>query len=158
LFTVDVTCTLPGACAGVAAVHSVVHRHFTDVAAAVPNLTVVPVVPAANPVPLMITGVPPPLVPLVGSIAVIVGLNANLSLLDAFDVPPAVVTRTSTLVTGSSAVTAVIELGEFTTKLAALVVPKRTSLVPPNPQPTIVTAVPPPVGPLVEVTAFTTGT
>ena len=67
---VTTTLTAPAACAAVVAVIDVPFTTTTPVAAVPPNLTVAPV---RKPVPVMVTGVPPAVVPEVGVIAVTVG-------------------------------------------------------------------------------------
>ena len=67
---VTVTSTAPAADTGETAVIDVAEVKVTLVAAVDPNLTVSP---EANPVPVMVTDVPPAVVPLVGLTAVTVG-------------------------------------------------------------------------------------
>jgi hypothetical protein len=70
------------------------------------------------------------------------------------DVPPTVVTVTSTVPTPAGAV-AVIEVDELTVIVAG-VPPKLTAVAPPRSVPVIVTVVPPPRGPVfgeIDVTA-----
>ena len=62
--------TAPAAWAGVVAVMEVALTTFTPVAAVPPKLTVAP---AKNPVPVMVTAVPPEAEPVVGETAVTVG-------------------------------------------------------------------------------------
>jgi hypothetical protein len=58
LLTVAVTSTLPAlAAAGERSVHSIVELQLTELAAALPNLKVVPL--SANPLPVTVTGSPP---------------------------------------------------------------------------------------------------
>ena len=64
------TDTAPAACAGVLAVMLVALTTVTPVAAVPPRLTVAPV---KKPVPVMVTAVPPLVVPVAGDIAVTVG-------------------------------------------------------------------------------------
>ena len=64
------TVTVPAACAGVVAVIEVLLTTFTFVAAVPPRVTVAP---ARNPVPLMVTAVPPAAVPVLGAIDATVG-------------------------------------------------------------------------------------
>jgi hypothetical protein len=69
----------------------------TPVPAVAPNLTVAALV---NPVPVIVTDVPPNLVPLVGEMLVTVGATpvyVNRSLAEVALVPPVVVTVTSTV-------------------------------------------------------------
>ena len=67
---VTTTLTAPAACAAVVAVIEVLLATVTPVAAVPPRLTVAPV---RNPVPVIVTGVPPAVVPEVGAIALTVG-------------------------------------------------------------------------------------
>ena len=67
---VTTTLTAPAACAAVVAVIDVLFTTVTPVAAVPPRLTVAP---AKNPVPVIVTGVPPAVVPDVGVIPVTVG-------------------------------------------------------------------------------------
>ena len=67
---VTTTFTAPAACAAVVAVIEVLLTTVTPVAAVPPRLTVAPV---KKPVPVMVTAVPPAVVPEVGVIAVTVG-------------------------------------------------------------------------------------
>ena len=67
---VTTTLTAPAACAAVVAVIDVLLTTFTPVAAAPPRLTAAP---ARKPVPVMVTGVPPDTVPVLGEIEVTVG-------------------------------------------------------------------------------------
>ena len=73
------------------------------------------------------------------------------------DVPPALVTVTSTLPAASAGAVAVIEVAELTVTLEAAVEPNLTVLPAANPVPVIVTEVPPAVGPNVGLTAATVG-
>ena len=67
---VATTLTAPAAWAGVVAVIDVLFTRVTPVAAVPPKLTVTPV---RKPVPLMVTVVPPPVVPELGVVKVTVG-------------------------------------------------------------------------------------
>ena len=67
---VTTTLTAPAACAGVVAVIDVLLTTVTPVAAVPPRLTVAPV---RKPVPVIVTGVPPAVVPMLGEIDVTVG-------------------------------------------------------------------------------------
>jgi hypothetical protein len=73
------------------------------------------------------------------------------------DVPPVVVTVTSTLPALPDGDVAVIWVSESTLKLVAAVPPKATADVPVKWLPVIVTDVPPPVGPEIGATAVTVG-
>ena len=65
-----ITATAPAACGGVFAVMLVAFTTVTPVAAVPPRLTVAPV---RKPVPVMVTAVPPLVVPEVGDIAMTAG-------------------------------------------------------------------------------------
>ena len=80
-----------------------------------------------------------------------------LSALLVAEVPPALVTVTSTVPAASAGATAVIELAELTVTLVAATLPKLTVLPATNPVPVIATEVPPVVVPLVGLTAVTVG-
>ena len=67
---VTTTFTAPAACAGVVAVIDVALTTTTPVAGVPPRLTVAP---ATKPVPVIVTGVPPAVGPLVGAIVLTVG-------------------------------------------------------------------------------------
>jgi hypothetical protein len=69
-FTVTATVTAPAACAGVVAVMVVLLLTTTFVAAVPPNVTVAPVTKF---VPVIVTAVPPAVVPLFGLTLVTVG-------------------------------------------------------------------------------------
>ena len=70
----------------------------------------------------------------------------NWSAAEVAEVPPGVVTVTSTVPAPAGEV-AVIEVAELTVKLVALVAPNLTAVAPVKPVPVIVTDVPPAVGP-----------
>ena len=70
---VTTTLTAPAACAGLVAVIDVEFTTVTPVAAVPPRLTVAP---ARKPVPVIVIGVPPVVVPDVGEIELIVGAGA----------------------------------------------------------------------------------
>jgi hypothetical protein len=80
----------------------------------------------------------------------------NWSAADVADVPPAVVTVTSTVPVPAGEV-AVIEVAELTVKLVALVAPNFTAVAPVNEVPVIVTDVPPVAGPEVGEIDVTVG-
>ena len=73
------------------------------------------------------------------------------------DVPPTLVTVTSTLPAACAGAVAVIDVAELTVTLVAATPPKLTVSPAVNPVPVIVTDVPPAVGPLVGLTAVTVG-
>ena len=64
---------VPAVPEGEVTVQVVALEQLTEVAALAPNLAVVTVVPATNPVPLTVTPVPPPSGPMAGDTAVTVG-------------------------------------------------------------------------------------
>ena len=66
------TSTSPAACAGVSAVAWVVDTMVTPVASTPPNRTCIP---ARNCVPASVTGVPPPVGPVVGATVASVGAS-----------------------------------------------------------------------------------
>jgi hypothetical protein len=70
--------------------------------------------------------------------------------------PPAVVTVICAVPVPAGEV-AVIEVAEFTVKLAAAVAPNRTAVAPVKLVPVMVIVVPPAVGPLVGLTPVTVG-
>jgi hypothetical protein len=80
----------------------------------------------------------------------------NWSAADVADVPPAVVTVTSTVPVPAGDV-AVIEVAELTVKLVALVAPNLTAVAPVNTVPVMVTEVPPAAGPEVGEIDVTVG-
>jgi hypothetical protein len=80
----------------------------------------------------------------------------NLSAAEAGDVPPTVVTVTSTVPAPAGDV-AVIDVAEFTVKLVALLVPNFTAVAPVNPVPVIATDVLPTAGPEVGEIEVTDG-
>jgi hypothetical protein len=74
----------------------------------------------------------------------------------AAEVPPAVLTVTSTVPVPAGEV-AVIDVLELTAKFVALTEPKLTAVAPVKLAPEMVTEVPPPPGPLLGVTELTLG-
>ena len=80
----------------------------------------------------------------------------NWSAAEVADVPPAVVTLTSTVPVPAGEV-AVIEVAELKVKLVAAVAPNVTAVAPVKLVPVIVTLVPPEVDPLLGETEETTG-
>jgi len=78
-----------------------------------------------------------------------------LSALLVAEVPPALVTVTSTVPAASAGATAVIELAELTVTLVAAVDPNFTVLPAANPVPVMVTDVPPAVVPPAGLTELT---
>jgi hypothetical protein len=97
----------------------------------------------SRPVPVMVTAVPPLIVPLVGVYDVIVGAGtANVNCVEAVAVPPPVVTLTLTEPAASAGVVTVIDEAVSAVTVPA-VVPKSTAVAPDRFVPVIVTAVPP---------------
>ena len=74
---VTITFTAPAACAGVVAVIVVLFTTVTPVAGVPPTLTVAP---AKNPVPVIVTAVPPAAVPEFGAMEATVGEGVELEL------------------------------------------------------------------------------
>src|SRR5450759_249006 len=128
-----------------------------------PNMTAVAV---SKPLPCRMTCVPPPVVPEFGLIPltmataglVYVNLSAGPMGLD----PPGPSTTTSTVPAVSAGVVTKISVSPTTKKLeppphVAVEAPNFTPVAPVNPEPKMVTAVPPWVAPLLGLTAYTTG-
>ncbi len=80
----------------------------------------------------------------------------NWSAADVAEVPPVVVTLTSTVLVPAGEV-AVIEVAELTVKVAAAVAPNATAVAPVRLVPVIVTLVPPAAGPDVGEIELTAG-
>jgi hypothetical protein len=74
--TVTVTSTVPVP-AGLVALQLVAEAQLTLVAAAVPKRAIVAPGPVANPVPVIVTAVPPPAGPLAGATLVTVGAGGG---------------------------------------------------------------------------------
>ena len=122
-----------------------------------------------KPLPVTKTEDPPLLGPVFGLTTLTagagVGTQVNWSALDAALVPPAVVTRTSTVVpAGPAGLTASMRLSSNGKKpplpntLVTVVDPKLTPVTPDRPVPVMKTAVRPAAGPLAGATAVTVGT
>ncbi len=79
------------------------------------------------------------------------------SALDVVEVPPGVVTVTSTMPALPAGEVAVICVAPFTVKLVAAVPPKDTAVAPLSAVPVIVTLVPPAAGPEGGLTPVTAG-
>jgi hypothetical protein len=113
-----------------------------------------------KPLPVIVTGVPPAAVPLVGLSPVTAGATTavyvNRSAAEVADVPPGVVTVTSTVAVPAG-LFAVIVVSLTTIRSVATVEPKSTAVAPVNPVPVIVTGVPPAAVPLVGFKAVTVG-
>jgi hypothetical protein len=114
----------------------------------------------ANPVPLIVTTVPPATGPADGLRPVIAGreayVNASADSPEA-DVPVGVVTVTLTVPVPAGD-TAVICVFESTVNEVAAVPPNATAVAPLNPVPVIFTDVPPATGPTVGLMLVTCGT
>jgi hypothetical protein len=156
--TVAVTSTLPTFDpAGATAVHEVREPQWTESAAACPNLKVVPD-PRSNPVPVIVTFVPPARGPWLGLTPVTVGAPYwNWSCLEGALVPFAVVTVTITIPVVPAGDVATIEFTEFTVKPVASFDPNLTAMAPVKLVPVIVTAVPPAAGPFLGESFLTVG-
>ena len=137
--------TVPAARAGEVMVRVLSSVTCRSVPGVVPNMTVVTPV---NPVPVIVTAVPPVAGPLAGEMLVTVGTGTyvNVSSVTIALVPLGVVTRTSIVPVpaGEVAVRLVAEL--YVTLAATL--PNETVDALVNPVPVIVTIVPPATGPL----------
>jgi hypothetical protein len=127
---------------------------YSTLAALVPNLTVDALV---NPVPEIVTAVPPVIGPLAGEMLVTVGTGTyvNVSSATIALVPAGVVTLISTVPVPSGEV-AVKRVAELYLTLAALV-PNLTVDALVNPVPVIVTVVPPATGPFAGEMLVTVG-
>src|SRR5438093_929159 len=148
--------TVAAACAGDVAVIWPSVSTLKEAALTVPNFTELAPVKCE---PLIVTDVPPAAGPAVGFTDVTVGASTkvNTSKNDVADVPPTVVTVTSTPPAACAGDTAVIELSVSTVKLAAFIAPNFTEVAPVKCEPLIVTDVPPALGPAVGFSDVTTG-
>jgi hypothetical protein len=153
LDVVTVTSTTP-APAGAAAVICVAETKVTLVAGTVPNLTVDAVV---KPDPSIVTTLPPAAGPEVGLTLVTLGTYVNWSFDDVAEVSPDVVTVISTTPTVPAGAVAVICVAESNVTPVAGTVPNSTLDAVLNPDPVIVTTVPPAAGPELGLTAVTLG-
>src|SRR6202790_5136741 len=129
------------------------------VPAVVPNFTTVAPV---KPVPVTVTGVPPVVGPEVGLTPVTVGRGGAVKVnwsAGAFttEVPPGVVTVTSTVAAASAGEVMEMDVAELTTRPVPATVPNFTTVAPVKPVPVTVTGVPPVVGPLLGLTPVTVG-
>jgi hypothetical protein len=119
------------------------------VAATTPNDTLVAPVKF---VPVTVMTVPPAVLPEVYDRLVTVGADAaekvNRSALDVAEFPLGVSIVISYVPAASGGDIAVIDVSEFTAKLLAAILPKKTDRVPINPPPVMVTEVPPAVVPV----------
>jgi hypothetical protein len=136
---------------------SVSETTVKDAAGVAPKSTAFAVVKS---VPVIVTGVPPAVGPALGTTELTVGsaMNVNWSAGEVAEVPPAVVTVTSTVPTASAGEVVVISVSETTVNDAAGVAPKWTDVAPVKWVPVIVTGVPPPLGPDVGAMEVTVGT
>jgi hypothetical protein len=121
------------------------------------------VAPVMNPVPVTVTGVPPVTGPVAGDNVVTVGTGAvyakSFTVPDADDVPPDVVTITSTVPTTVVAGDTTVNCVGDTTVAATGARPSKATVAPvTNPVPLTVTVVPPEVGPVAGEIDVTVGT
>ncbi len=148
---VTVTLTAPGAePAGAVTVNEVADADVT-VAALDPKSTVSPDAVALNPVPAMVTELPPASAPLVGLIDVIVGTGSTYVYVAEFDVPPVVVTVTLAAPAAPAGAVTVSDVADAEVTVA-LELPNATAspdAVALKLVPVIVTEFPPAVEPLV---------
>ncbi len=165
---VTTTSTAPAARAGVVAVIDVALATVTLDAAVPPKETDAP---AANPDPVSVTGVPPAVVPVAGEMLLNAGAdeegggaggagpaarysNASASLLVW---PSGFVTTSSTLPAVPGGVVTAMDVALETLTPTPDVAPNDTVAPAANPEPEIVIAVPPPVGPDLGVIPVTEG-
>jgi hypothetical protein len=152
---VTVTVTAPALPAGVVAVIVVLFETTTFVADEPPNVTVAP---AAKFVPVMVTAVPPNVVPLPGLTPVTVGCAAYVYPPARLPLSPLLfVTVTETAPALPAGVTAVIVVLFETTTFVAGETPNVTVAPAAKFVPVIVTAVPPATVPLPGLTPVTVG-
>ncbi len=135
--------TAPAVPAGVVAVIEVALLTVNEVAGVVPKVTAVAPV---NPVPVMVTEVPPAVVPDVGETLVNDGAEAVYVYVPVA-VPPGVVITMLAAPAVPAGVVAVIDVLLTTVNEVAAVPPKVTEVAPVNPVPVMVTEVPPAVVP-----------
>jgi len=152
---VTTTSTAPAAWAGVVAVIVVGLTTFTLVPAVPSKVTVAP---ATNPVPEMVTGVPPAVGPLAGTMPDTVGgamyVNSSANVPDCVS---GLVTTTATSPAAWAGVVTVIVVGSTTFTPVPAVPPKVTVAPGTNPVPVMVTTVPPAVDPLSGEISVTVG-
>ena len=141
--------------AGEVAVIEVAELKVKLAAAVAPKVTAVTPVKL---VPVMVTVAPPVCGPDVGEIEVTVGdgIYVNWSAADVAEVPPVVITLTSTVPVPEGDV-AVIVVEDTTVKPVAAVAPKVTAVAPERLVPVMVTVVPPAPGPDVGEIELTVG-
>jgi hypothetical protein len=159
LGVVTVMPTVPAPSAGATATSEPSGLTVKLVAAALPKDTAEA---PAKFVPLISTAVPPAVGPAFGLTAVTVGAPAAVevkwSALPVLEVPPKVVTVTSTVPAASDGATATTCESELAVKSAAGTVPQKTPVAPVKPLPEMVRAVPPAVVPEVVPRPVTAGT
>jgi hypothetical protein len=112
-----------------------------------------------KPVPVIVTVVPPAALPLVAPSVVIVGgvTKVNRSAELAGEVPPAVVTRMSTVPADLGGAVAMIFVALSTVNAVAAAEPKSTAVAAVKPVPSMETLVPPSVLPLAGLIDVTAG-
>jgi hypothetical protein len=152
------TLVVPAVCAGVVAVMEVLPTTVTPVAEAPPNLTDAP---ERKPVPVMMTAVPPAVLPEAGETLLIVGAGLLVEYVNPFVSvslwPSLLVTSTLVAPDECTGVIAVIAVLLTTVTAVADVPPIFTDAPERKPVPVIVTAVPPEVAPDVGEIAVTLG-
>lgn len=155
LATVTRTSMVPAFSAGEVAEHDVVDAQVTAVAATAPKETVVAAAVTENPVPVMVTGVPPKVEPLVGEIddttgpPVLVYVNCWAPAVGELWPSTLTITLTGPGACGGDTATQLLALEQVTAVAASA--PKATVVTPgvvANPVPVMVTAVPPVIGPV----------
>ena len=146
---------VPAACAGELAVICVSEFTVKLAAAVPPKLIAVTVVRRE---PVMVTDVPPAVVPAVGLTEVTTGIpKVYFEPAEVAEVPAALVAVMSTVPAASAGDVAVIWVSELTVKLVAAVLPKLTAVTLIKPVPVMVTDVPPAVVPAAGLTDVITG-
>lgn len=152
------TLAVPAECAGVVAVMELLLTTVTPVVEVPPTLTAAP---ERKPVPVMVTAVPPAVVPEAGEILLIVGAGLLVAYVNALVSvslwPSLLVTTTPVAPDECAGVVAVIEVLLTTVTPVADVPPIFTDAPERKPVPVIVTAVPPEVAPDVGEIAVTLG-
>ncbi len=154
---VTVTSTVPAVPAGETAVMLVPETTVTLLVLVRPKSTVAPV---TNPVPVIVTVVPPATGPAAGTTPVTVGTGSYVysSAGEVALIPPGVVTVTSTVPAEPAGDVMVREVGEATSRPVPAVDPNFTTVAPVNPVPVTVTVVPPANGPAAGATLVIVGT
>ena len=153
---VAVISTVPAASAGEVAVIWVSELMVKLVAAVLPKLTAVTLI---KPEPVIVTDVPPAVVPAAGLTDVMTGApKVYLEPADVVEVPAALVAVMLTVPAASAGEVAVIWVSELIVKLVAAVPPKFTAVTVVKLEPVMVTDVPPEVVPAVGLTELMTGT